>query len=161
MHWDYKLNGKSEELCSTKFKLWHYSLLKSATFLLIELSMQSPIRSYIWLENMEVMCMRSVWFWNFFWKSTRYRKSYRLEALRSACSDGGSGLLWFTQCLCHTLRQLQLLLDRQDLAKVSHALITSWLDYCNVFWWSCILKTVQNLHVVENAAAARWLISAS
>ena len=49
--------------------------------------------------------------------------------------------------------QLRPYLDRDDLASVVHALVTSKLDYCNALYVGLPLKTVQKLQLMQNAAA--------
>nr|GFC43941.1 hypothetical protein [Tanacetum cinerariifolium] len=51
------------------------------------------------------------------------------------------------------VRQLRPYLDRADLATVTHALVTSRLDYCNALYVGLPLKTVRKLQLVQNAAA--------
>lgn len=45
------------------------------------------------------------------------------------------------------------LLGRKDLVTVVHALVTSELDYCNMFYKELPLKIVQKLKLVQDAAA--------
>ncbi|XP_061471923.1 uncharacterized protein LOC133379865 [Rhineura floridana] len=57
--------------------------------------------------------------------------------------------------------QLCTYLDKDKLASVVHALVTSKLDYCNVLYMGLPLRTVQKLQLVKNAAArlvtgTRW-----
>ncbi|XP_061443806.1 uncharacterized protein LOC133365612 isoform X9 [Rhineura floridana] len=57
--------------------------------------------------------------------------------------------------------QLRPYRDRDNLASVVHALVTSKLDYCNGLYVGLPLKTVQKLQLVQNAAArlvtgTRW-----
>ncbi|KAF7238280.1 Raftlin, partial [Varanus komodoensis] len=58
-----------------------------------------------------------------------------------------------------TFRQLRLIhrprpyLDKHCLAVVIHALVTSWLDYCNVLYVGLPLKMVRMLQLVQNRAA--------
>ncbi|XP_061466651.1 uncharacterized protein LOC133377174 [Rhineura floridana] len=49
--------------------------------------------------------------------------------------------------------QLRPYLDRENLATVIHALVTSRLDYCNALYVGLPLKTVRKLQLVQNAAA--------
>ncbi|XP_053150941.1 nuclear receptor subfamily 2 group F member 6 isoform X4 [Hemicordylus capensis] len=51
------------------------------------------------------------------------------------------------------VRQLRPYLEKLDLTSVTHALVTSRLDYCNVLYVGLPLKTVQKLQQVQNAAA--------
>ena len=51
------------------------------------------------------------------------------------------------------VRQLRPFLEKSDLATVTHALVTSRLDYCNVFYVGLPLKSVQKLQLVQRAAA--------
>ncbi|KAF7246016.1 Potassium voltage-gated channel subfamily KQT member 4 [Varanus komodoensis] len=55
-------------------------------------------------------------------------------------------LLWL-------IHQLHLYLDEHCLTMVTHALVTSWLDYCNAIYVGLALKTVRILHLVQNRAA--------
>ena len=49
--------------------------------------------------------------------------------------------------------QLRPYLDRDNLASVVHALVTSQLDYCNALYVGLPLKMVRKLWLVQNAAA--------
>ena len=49
--------------------------------------------------------------------------------------------------------QLHPYLDRDSLASVVHALVTSKLDYCKALYIGLPLKTVRELQLVQNAAA--------
>ncbi|XP_070582622.1 LOW QUALITY PROTEIN: uncharacterized protein [Erythrolamprus reginae] len=51
------------------------------------------------------------------------------------------------------VRQLRPYLDRESLLTVTHALITSRLDYCNALYMGLPLKSVRKLQIVQNAAA--------
>ena len=51
--------------------------------------------------------------------------------------------------LCH----LHLFLEMSDLASVTHALVTSRLDYYNTLYVGLPLKSVRKLHLVQRAAA--------
>ena len=48
------------------------------------------------------------------------------------------------------LYQLRPYLDEQSLMTVTHALVTSHTDYCNVLYMGLPLKTVQRLQLVQN-----------
>ena len=50
------------------------------------------------------------------------------------------------------LLQLQTFLERSDLATVTHALITSQLDYCNVLYVWLPVESVRKIQWVQNAA---------
>ena len=52
-----------------------------------------------------------------------------------------------------SVAQLRPYLDRDSLASVVHALVTSKLDYCNVLYMGLPLKMVQKLQLVQTAAA--------
>ncbi|XP_053169630.1 uncharacterized protein LOC128353010 [Hemicordylus capensis] len=60
------------------------------------------------------------------------------------------------------VRQLRPFLKKADLATVTHALVTSRLNYCNTLYVGLPLKNNQKLQLVQNAAArvlsraARW-----
>ncbi|XP_053106346.1 uncharacterized protein LOC128325025 [Hemicordylus capensis] len=60
------------------------------------------------------------------------------------------------------VRQLRPFLEKADLATVTHALVTSRLDYCNALYVGLPLKNIRKLQLVQNAAArvlsgaARW-----
>ena len=58
------------------------------------------------------------------------------------------------------VHQLCLFLEMLDLATVTHALVTSCLDYCNVLYVEWPLKMVQKLQLVKNSTA-RLLTGAS
>ncbi|XP_053142271.1 uncharacterized protein LOC128340742 [Hemicordylus capensis] len=49
--------------------------------------------------------------------------------------------------------QLQPYLERESLATVTHALVTSCLDYCNALYMGLPLKIVRKLQLVQNRAA--------
>ena len=51
------------------------------------------------------------------------------------------------------IRQLRPYLSCSDLTTVTHALVTSRLDYCNALYVGLPLKTVRRLQLVQNAAA--------
>ena len=51
------------------------------------------------------------------------------------------------------MAQLHPYLDRDNLASVVHALVTSKLDYCNALYMGLPLKTVRKLQLVQNTAA--------
>ena len=48
------------------------------------------------------------------------------------------------------LYQLRPYLDEQSLMTVTHALVTSRIDYCNVLYVGLPLKTVRQLQLVQN-----------
>ncbi|XP_058052944.1 uncharacterized protein LOC131205078 isoform X2 [Ahaetulla prasina] len=51
------------------------------------------------------------------------------------------------------IRQLRPFLDRDSLCTVTHALVTSRLDYCNALYMGLPLKSTRRLQLVQNAAA--------
>uniref|UniRef100_A0A8C6XR48 Reverse transcriptase domain-containing protein n=1 Tax=Naja naja TaxID=35670 RepID=A0A8C6XR48_NAJNA len=51
------------------------------------------------------------------------------------------------------VRQLRPFLDRDALRTVTHALVTSRLDYCNALYLGLPLHTIRRLQLVQNAAA--------
>ncbi|XP_058042561.1 retinoic acid-induced protein 2 isoform X2 [Ahaetulla prasina] len=51
------------------------------------------------------------------------------------------------------VRQLRPFLDREALCTVTHALVTSRLDYCNALYMGLPLKCTRRLQLVQNAAA--------
>ncbi|XP_058030112.1 uncharacterized protein LOC131193674 [Ahaetulla prasina] len=51
------------------------------------------------------------------------------------------------------IRQLPPFLDRDSLCTVTHALVTSRLDYCNALYMGLPLKSTRRLQLVQNAAA--------
>ncbi|XP_053112476.1 uncharacterized protein LOC128327575 [Hemicordylus capensis] len=51
------------------------------------------------------------------------------------------------------VHQLCPFLEKADLATVTHALVTSQLDYCNTLYVGLPLKNIQKLQLVQNAAA--------
>ncbi|XP_058052641.1 uncharacterized protein LOC131204948 [Ahaetulla prasina] len=51
------------------------------------------------------------------------------------------------------VRQLRPFLDRDALCTVTHALVTSRLDYCNALYMGLPLKCTRRLQLVQNAAA--------
>ncbi|XP_058011152.1 uncharacterized protein LOC131184144 [Ahaetulla prasina] len=51
------------------------------------------------------------------------------------------------------VRQLRPFLDRDALCTVTHALVTSRLDYCNALYMGLPLKGIRRLQLVQNAAA--------
>ena len=51
------------------------------------------------------------------------------------------------------LYQLRPYLDEQSLMRVTHALLTSHIDYCNALYVGLPLKTVRRLQLVQNQAA--------
>ncbi|KAK9409653.1 hypothetical protein NXF25_000828 [Crotalus adamanteus] len=57
----------------------------------------------------------------------------------------------FTQV--RLLHQLRPYLDREALLTVTHALVTSRLDYCNALYMGLPLKSIRRLQLVQNAAA--------
>lgn len=48
--------------------------------------------------------------------------------------------------------QLQPFLDKKDLVMVTHALVTSRLDYCNTLYVRQPLKMTRKLQLVQNSA---------
>ncbi|XP_060550136.1 uncharacterized protein LOC132712506 [Pantherophis guttatus] len=52
----------------------------------------------------------------------------------------------------HLVHQLQPYLDQEALLTVTHALVTSQVDYCNVLYMELPLKSVRRLQLVQNAA---------
>ena len=55
------------------------------------------------------------------------------------------------------LYQLWPYLDERSLMTVTHALVTSHIDYCNALYVGLPLKTIRQLQLVQNQAA--WLVS--
>ncbi|XP_058026881.1 uncharacterized protein LOC131192082 isoform X2 [Ahaetulla prasina] len=51
------------------------------------------------------------------------------------------------------IRQLRPFLDRDSLCTVTHALVTSRLDYCNALYMGLPLRSTRRLQLVQNAAA--------
>uniref|UniRef100_A0A8C6X1D0 Reverse transcriptase domain-containing protein n=1 Tax=Naja naja TaxID=35670 RepID=A0A8C6X1D0_NAJNA len=51
------------------------------------------------------------------------------------------------------VRQLRPYLDRDALRTVTHAFVTSWIDYCNALYMGLPLRTMRRLQLVQNAAA--------
>ena len=45
--------------------------------------------------------------------------------------------------------QLHLFLERSDLAMVTHALVTSWLDYCNLLYVGLPMESVWKLQQIQ------------
>ena len=72
--------------------------------------------------------------------------SMSLEAQVASVAQSAFYQLWLVAPLCPYL-------DRDNLASVVYALVTSKLGYCNALYMGLPLKTVQKLQLVQNAAA--------
>ena len=62
-------------------------------------------------------------------------------------------MAWSAFYQLQLVAQLRPYLDRNNLASVVYALVTSKLDYCNALYVGLPLKTVRKLQLVQNAAA--------
>lgn len=108
------------------------------------------------------LVLRSAWMWIYNLKLNPDRthviqvnRAFSLKIVGSGTSlDPGCQLLDVVKSTYVQLRlmsQLYPLLQTADLARMTHNLVTSCLNYCNVLWVRFPLKSVQKLQLIQSA----------
>ncbi|KAF7246369.1 Tryptophan synthase alpha chain [Varanus komodoensis] len=86
------------------------------------------------------------------WEDEQVAKGQLCHDQCSGTTDSPSWLMGYI-CMNRLIHQLRPYLENDCLATVTHALVTSRLDFCNALYVGLPLKTVRILQLVQNRAA--------